>query len=142
MVILPLTPLAMYTEDEANIFLMVSFTGCYSLFPLLHQVGETPIKLILFVMYFIYAFKALNVLFIGEDEDADEGAEVPCLINRHEKLYLLGFIGVQLYYSFGNQLLGLDEKMPFLPLLFTSLYCSIGIIYSFVKLYTFSLKCD
>lgn len=57
------------------------------------------------------------------------------LCNMAETLYLLGLIPVFLYQQVGHRLLGLDGKLPFLPLLLISVYCSVGTIYLWLKYY-------
>jgi alpha-1,3-glucosyltransferase len=160
MVILPLTPLAILTRTDANVFLLLSVTGTFSLFPLLHRLVETPTKIFLLVMYCVYAFKSLGLIHgngngngmgtgkgrpvtpqrpgqKGEEEATVVGESR--LMGRVETLYVLGFIGLQLFYSVGAQVLGLERKLPFLPLLLTSVYCAVGVIYSWLKFYSFVL---
>lgn len=137
LVILPLTALSMYTELEANIYVIVSITGYFSLFPLLHLVAETPTKVLLLIMFALYTGSGLKSIWCGENEN---NAKVPHLLNILEQLYLYGLVAVQVYYSCGHQLLGLDAKLPFLPLMTTSFYCAIGVIYTFFKYYAFVLR--
>lgn len=146
LVILPLTILAIYTDVEANIFLLVSITGCYSLLPLLHEPAETPTKLLIFSLYFFYTYKGLHVLWFGEAEVTTTAALKQIddnvhgsLMRTYERYYLIGLIAIQAFTSFGSQLSGLESRMPFLPLLLTSLYCSLGVFYSWLKLYWFTL---
>ncbi|KAI1289832.1 putative dolichyl pyrophosphate Glc1Man9GlcNAc2 alpha-1,3-glucosyltransferase [Halotydeus destructor] len=147
LIILPLTPLVFYSEQDASIFLTLSATGIFSLFPLLHRVAETPTKILLSLMYFLYAKQALEETWAeGEEEPVRKGNQepwiAPSMLSKLEKLYLYGFLGLQMYYSFGNRLLGLDEKLPFLPLMLTSFYCSLGVIYSWLKFYRHSLSVE
>ena len=53
----------------------------------------------------------------------------------YENLYLIGLIPLYLYTELGHSLLGLQTKLPFIPLMMTSLYCSVGIIWSWLVLY-------
>lgn len=66
------------------------------------------------------------------------------LLSPLESLYLLGLIPVAvlcevLQAGVFPQGLG-QQKMPFLPLLLTSVYCSLGICYSFLRLYVSLLR--
>lgn len=66
------------------------------------------------------------------------------LLSPLESLYLLGLIPVAvlcevLQAEIFPQYLW-QQKMPFLPLLLTSLYCSLGICYSFLRLYVSLLR--
>lgn len=51
-----------------------------------------------------------------------------------EKLYLWGLLPLELFSSFFHPLF-ISPKLPFLPLMAISVYCSVGVIYSFVCLY-------
>ena len=46
-----------------------------------------------------------------------------------ECFYLWGFIPLEAFVSFGHPIL-LAPRLPFLPLLLTSVYCSVGVHYS------------
>ena len=62
------------------------------------------------------------------------------LLNMVESLYLWGLVPLELYCNLGHHLLGLGDKLPFLPLLLTSIYCAVGIVYSWVKFYVTTLQ--
>lgn len=53
----------------------------------------------------------------------------------HELLYATGFIGLFLFENFLQFAFKLDQRFPFLPLLLTSVYCSVGITYFWIKYY-------
>lgn len=57
------------------------------------------------------------------------------LLPLHEKLYIIGFIFVFSYENFLQHIFGLATKFEFLPLLLTSVYCSLGITYFWLKYY-------
>ena len=64
-------------------------------------------------------------------------------VTWYESLYLYGLVPLYLYTEFGHQLLGFQEKLPFIPLMMTSFYCSIGVIWSWMLLYfDFLLEMD
>lgn len=134
MIIIPLTLLALSDRQDANIYLITGLTGHFSLFPLFFATAETPTKALLFLMHGLYSYFSLN-LFYREVKFISEP-----LLASVEKLYLLGFGVIQLYSSVIHQLTGLDQQYPFLPLLLFSLYCSVGIIYSWLKYYQFILN--
>lgn len=66
------------------------------------------------------------------------------LLSPLESLYLLGLLPVAVLCEllqagvFPQDLW--VQKMPFLPLLLTSVYCSLGICYSFLRLYVSLLR--
>ena len=58
---------------------------------------------------------------------------------RWQRAYLLGLAPLELYCAFGHRLLckavlGDSGRLPFLPLLLTSVYCAIGVVAAWVKL--------
>uniref|UniRef100_H3CLG0 Alpha-1,3-glucosyltransferase n=1 Tax=Tetraodon nigroviridis TaxID=99883 RepID=H3CLG0_TETNG len=131
---LPLCILAVESREDAGIFLVLATTGHYSLFPLIFTPAELPIKVLLMLMYVVYSFTALRKLHRGQGP----------LLSPLESLYLLGLIPVAvlcevLQAGVFPQGLG-QQKMPFLPLLLTSVYCSLGICYSFLRLYVSLLR--
>lgn len=132
--ILPLSILAVESREDAGIFLVLATAGHYSLFPLVFTLAELPIKVLLMLMYVIYSFTALRKLHRGQGP----------LLSPLESLYLLGLIPVAvlcevLQAEIFPQYLW-QQKMPFLPLLLTSVYCSLGICYSFLRLYVSLLR--
>ncbi|KAG1714007.1 putative dolichyl pyrophosphate Glc1Man9GlcNAc2 alpha-1,3-glucosyltransferase [Nymphon striatum] len=113
LVILPLTLLALVSKEEATIYLILSTTGHFSLFPLIHT---------------SFGKYQQNILV------ERSGLSFP-LLNTIETMYIIGFIPVQLFYSFGLLVFGLTEKLPFLPLLIISVYCAFGVTASYLRFY-------
>ena len=56
------------------------------------------------------------------------------LLHAIENLYLLGLVPLVLLLVVGPRRLGLGEGLPFLPLMLVSVYCALGVTYSWVKL--------
>ena len=46
-----------------------------------------------------------------------------------EQLYLAGFVPLEMFCSFLHPLL-VAPRMPFLPLMATSVYCALGVLYA------------
>uniref|UniRef100_A0A8C1E3Q4 Alpha-1,3-glucosyltransferase n=1 Tax=Cyprinus carpio carpio TaxID=630221 RepID=A0A8C1E3Q4_CYPCA len=63
MAILPLSLLAVESREDARIFLILSITGHYSLFPLLFTTQELPIKILLLLLFTIFSLTSLKTLF-------------------------------------------------------------------------------
>lgn len=63
------------------------------------------------------------------------------LLNKVETIYIIGLVPVQLFYSLGLPILGLQEKLPFVPLMVFSVYCSFGVLYSYLRFY-FNFICN
>lgn len=135
LITIPLTPLALISKTDAKLFNIISIVGNYSLFPLLYKEAETLTKILLLVIYSVYSLKSLelhhkSVAKINENKPL---FAFPSM-NTLETLYLSGLAIVQLIYSF-CPLLSVCQRYPFVPLMTTSLYCSLGLIYCFIKLF-------
>ncbi|XP_026090767.1 probable dolichyl pyrophosphate Glc1Man9GlcNAc2 alpha-1,3-glucosyltransferase [Carassius auratus] len=132
MAILPLSFLAVESRKDAGIFLILSVTGHYSLFPLLFTTQELPIKIFLMLLFTIFSLTSLKTLF------RKGGA----LLNQLEATYLLGLIPLELICEVVYPLTVWQKTFPFLPLMFTSVYCALGVTYAFIRLYVSLLTCS
>ncbi|CAJ1063644.1 probable dolichyl pyrophosphate Glc1Man9GlcNAc2 alpha-1%2C3-glucosyltransferase [Xyrichtys novacula] len=128
--ILPLSILAVESREDAGIFLVLSTTGHYSLFPLIFTPAELPIKVGLMLMFVIYSFTALRKLHSGPGS----------LLHPLESVYLLGLVVLGVACEVVVPLSPWQQKLPFLPLLATSVYCAVGVCYSFLRLYISLLR--
>ncbi|XP_063497505.1 dolichyl pyrophosphate Glc1Man9GlcNAc2 alpha-1,3-glucosyltransferase isoform X20 [Symphalangus syndactylus] len=61
--ILPMSLLSVGKAGDASIFLILTTTGHYSLFPLLFTTPELPIKILLMLLFTIYSVSSLKTLF-------------------------------------------------------------------------------
>ncbi|XP_066502804.1 probable dolichyl pyrophosphate Glc1Man9GlcNAc2 alpha-1,3-glucosyltransferase [Hoplias malabaricus] len=125
MAILPLSLLAVQSKEDARTFLILSTTGHFSLFPLLFTAQELPLKILLMLLFTVFAFSSLKKLFSKRGH----------LLNSVEVAYLLGLVPLELVCEFVYPLMSWQKALPFFPLLLTSVYCSLGVLYSFVRLY-------
>lgn len=122
---------------DAKMFLILSTVGHYSLFPLLFPPSLLLVKVLLLLLYCLYAFHSLYKIY-------------PLAICKYslpllcpvESLYLLGLSLIFLYENVIHNVLGLSQKLPFLPLLITSVYCSFGVMYCWFRYYVYFLKYD
>ncbi|XP_070313343.1 dolichyl pyrophosphate Glc1Man9GlcNAc2 alpha-1,3-glucosyltransferase isoform X7 [Odocoileus virginianus] len=110
---------------DASIFLILTTTGHYSLFPLLFTAAELPIKILLMLLFTIYSISSLKTLFRKEKP----------LFNWMETFYLLGLGPLEVFCEFVFPFTSWNLKYPFIPLLLTSVYCAVGITYAWFKLY-------
>lgn len=62
------------------------------------------------------------------------------LLGPLESIYLLGLVPLAIACELVFPLSPWQQKLPFLPLLLTSVYCSVGICYSFLRLYISLLR--
>ncbi|XP_074073076.1 dolichyl pyrophosphate Glc1Man9GlcNAc2 alpha-1,3-glucosyltransferase isoform X4 [Macrotis lagotis] len=110
-------------SQDAGIYLLLTTTGHYSLFPLLFTAPEFPIKVLLMLLFTVYSFSSLKTLFRKEK-----------LLNWMETIYLIGLgpleICCELLFPFTPWKL----KYPFVPLFLTSVYCAAGITYAWFRL--------
>ncbi|XP_055298982.1 probable dolichyl pyrophosphate Glc1Man9GlcNAc2 alpha-1,3-glucosyltransferase [Sitodiplosis mosellana] len=126
MTVIPLSILMAVSDDEAKNIWFLSIVSHFSLFPLLFKSNLVVIKIGLLVTHTLIITNSLRSLWPSVSRK---------IVPIHELLYSVGLFGI-LFYEFCIQyLLNLDKRLPFLPLLLTSVYCSIGIIYFWLKYY-------
>ena len=109
-------PHAAAARTHARLLLVLSSAGHYALLPLLHQPAEWALSRLAPLAYFVAALAALRARLPG-------GVG----LRGWEAAYLAGFVPLELFVSFAHPLL-LAPRMPFLPLLATSVYCAAGVL--------------
>lgn len=121
----------MANKNAASSTLFLSFVGSYSLFPLLFNPELIAVKFFFLVSFITLYYIALKLSNTALD------------LRIYEIIYLYGFIVVFWYEQHLQFVFGLDKKLPFLPLLIVSVYCSAGVIYFWLKYYfEFLFECD
>ncbi|XP_077914722.1 dolichyl pyrophosphate Glc1Man9GlcNAc2 alpha-1,3-glucosyltransferase isoform X6 [Halichoerus grypus] len=123
--VLPMSLLSVGKAGDASIFLILTTTGHYSLFPLLFTAPELPIKILLMLLFTIYSISSLKTLFRKEKP----------LFNWMETFYLLGLGPLEVFCEFVFPFTSWKLKYPFIPLLLTSVYCAVGITHAWFRLY-------
>lgn len=123
MVLIPLQVLTYHDRATARMSLFLTIFGSYSLLPLLFTVELVLVKLSLFITYVGLAVIAFKSIYDGK------------LLATTEKLYSICLIALPLYEHLIQYPLGLHVKMPFMPLMLTSVYCAIGMSYFWLKFY-------
>lgn len=215
MVLIPMAVNAAHSRRAANSFLLVAAVAHHSLFPLLHQPREWPIKVLIALLYFLSIRLLLSIACPGvapdtephgggeeprsaaSDHDQHDNAKHPgrrkdgrstrhileqaasaeacgttekeddtfrgvsvgrrgeagaylsrsdswCLdVSSMEAAFLWGLLPLELYCTLGHKLVfgrGSDvnelgqPRLAFLPLLLTSVYCAVGIIWAWAKM--------
>ncbi|KAL5560624.1 hypothetical protein UlMin_036835 [Ulmus minor] len=137
--IIPLAILAVRSVDDGKHYFIISIVSCYSLFPLLLEAQEYPIKVLLLLLHSILmwlGFSAQSTNGTTSKATLEKKREDGFNIGWIEKSYLVGIIIVELWGQFLHPLL-LGNKLPFLPLMLISIYCALGVIYSWI----WQLKC-
>lgn len=123
--------------------------SCYSIFPLLFKAQEYPIKVVLLLLHSILIWLGFSALFANAaaveatlvkrgDVELERNAsfstaarEGEFTVNWLEKGYLVGMVIVEIWGQFLHPLF-LDDKLPFVPLMLISVYCTIGVMYSWI----------
>ncbi|EGG04429.1 family 57 glycosyltransferase [Melampsora larici-populina 98AG31] len=127
--LIPMTLLAGEDYQHFRTWMIASSAGIFGLFPLLIKSSETPIKIIYTLIWCSIVFTVLKKNFPSLSTGS-------LLLIIAENTYICGFGLVQAYVSIFHQLLfGKDgSSMDFLPLMITSIYCGIGIIWAYVRM--------
>ncbi|KAI8350594.1 glycosyltransferase family 57 protein [Choanephora cucurbitarum] len=118
-VLLPYGLMAANSQIHLRIFVVLSSAGIFSLYPLLFHATETPIKIAATLLWFCATLPGLAY-----------SVKTPLrnLLSVIELYYLLGFFFLQAYTGCLHDLL-FGQNLEFLPLMLTSLYCAVGIVY-------------
>lgn len=97
--------------------LFLSIVGIYSLFPLLHPTNLLFVKLTLYLSFVLLQLVSFRFLF-------------NIRFNALERLYCTGFGPLFLYTETLHRHIEVAaNRLPFLPLLLTSVYCAFGVLY-------------
>ncbi|XP_068718262.1 dolichyl pyrophosphate Glc1Man9GlcNAc2 alpha-1,3-glucosyltransferase-like isoform X1 [Montipora capricornis] len=142
MVVIPLSLFAIADREAARVFLILSTTGHLSLFPLLFQPQETPIKVCLMLMFTIFSFYSLCLIHCGKSSNKSSVSELFTLpiVQWYESWYLYSLVCLQFYCSAIHPFTVLAVKLPFLPLMLTSVYCAVGVVWSWILFYCQTLR--
>lgn len=114
----PLTLMAFAQESLARPAFILNTVGTYALFPLLFQPAEIPLKLTVFLTHSVVSYHLFG-----------------SAIGSLEVLYLLGLAPLFAFTEVVHPV-WLAPRLAFLPLLITSVYCAVGVLYAWVRLYT------
>ncbi|KAJ9188567.1 hypothetical protein P3X46_003914 [Hevea brasiliensis] len=147
--VVPLSIVAVHSLEDARHYFLLAIVSCYSLFPLLYEAQEYPIKVLLLLLHSILMWHSFSAQITKDAAakvtvSAKTGKQLSSLgslsatvekerilIGWVGKCYLFGLLGVEIWGQFSHPYL-LGDKLPFVPLLLVSLYCALGMIYSWV----------
>mmetsp|Transcript_37740 Transcript_37740/g.108790 ORF Transcript_37740/g.108790 Transcript_37740/m.108790 type:complete len:567 (+) Transcript_37740:1-1701(+) len=131
--VVPLGLVCLDTALDAKIYLLVSWVGHYSLFPLLFEAREEPIKVIFFLLHVVASFWLLDRHHRLRQQEA-KTQPVGVAFALPEKLYLAGLAPLYIFTNLLHPVLFKARdgsiRLPFLPLLLTSVYCALGLAYA------------
>ncbi|KAJ0051497.1 hypothetical protein Pint_00042 [Pistacia integerrima] len=149
--VIPLAIVAVQSLEDARHYFVLSIVSCYSLFPLLYEAQEYPIKVLLLLLHCALMWIGFSAQY-AEDAVARATAPAPApakkkvaqsklkaaasaeggfVIGWIGKIYLFGLLVVEIWGQFLHPYL-LGDKLPFVPLMLMSIYCSLGIMYSWI----------
>ncbi|KAF8592684.1 glycosyltransferase family 57 protein [Ramaria rubella] len=129
-VLLILVPLSLLAGDSHALFrtfLLASIAGIFGIFPLLFTPAETIVKVVYSILWAILCLEPLS-----RRTYEFPSTFLSVLLDRLERIYMAGFVILQLSVSLINAT-G-RSSLAFLPLLLTSVYCSLGLSWGFVRL--------
>lgn len=144
--VIPLAIVAVNSMNDASHYFLLSTVSCYSLFPLLFEAREYPIKVMLLLLHCVVMWIGFRSLFSGSAiANSDKHSERRSDKSRSDaisekgkleigwisKSYLLGVMGVEVWGQFLHPLIH-GDNLPFLPLMSVSVYCAFGIMYSWI----------
>ncbi len=133
----PLALLAVGGPAWARDFVLLVSAGHAALFPLLLGPAAAPIKWLVVGIYFAVAAAGLGRLHGGGGSSKEGGAAGGSSKEAGAagggwlpwwcRLYMAGLVPLELYCSLGHRQLW-GEKLPFVPLMLTSVYCAVGVV--------------
>ncbi|CAM8897127.1 unnamed protein product [Rhodiola kirilowii] len=140
-----LIPLALVSTDsmeDAKHYFITSIVSCYSLFPLLFEAQEYPIKVLLLLLHSLLMWIGFSTLFPESAErkkptSTNKGDSKSATKKRDFdigcvwKVYLLGLLAVEVWGQFLHPYI-FKDKLPFLPLMMVSIYSTFGMMYSWI----------
>ncbi|KAG7449254.1 glycosyltransferase family 57 protein [Guyanagaster necrorhizus] len=145
LVLVPLSLLAAERQAYFRTFIIATVSGIFSLFPLLFTPAESLIEVLYSTLWLLFVYQPLSRRVY----------ELPqslfyVVLDVLEKLYLCGFFLLQLFVSFYPMITAYTQhcdsssdiscddssldKMQFLPLMTTSVYCAVGLVWGFLRL--------
>ncbi|EKM59372.1 glycosyltransferase family 57 protein [Phanerochaete carnosa HHB-10118-sp] len=140
LVLVPLSLLAAENNALFRTFTIASVSGVFSLFPLLFTPGETFVKIAYSLCWAILIVEPLSKRVY------EFPTSLPWVIlDGLERLYIAGFAALQLFVTLfpifaHSRISPSASTMEFLPLMLTSVYCAVGLVWAFVRLSVIYLR--
>ncbi|KAI0693783.1 glucosyltransferase [Cytidiella melzeri] len=162
LVLVPLSLLAAENNAYFRTFTLASVAGIFSLFPLLFTPAESFIKIAYSLLWMFFVMLPLNKRVYEFPKSLPF-----VLLDMVERWYLFGFALLQTFvilfplvsrhsparstsanattcsngeHCVSQSEVGTDSVMEFLPLMLTSVYCAVGLVWAFVRLSVLYLK--
>ncbi|ESW17217.1 hypothetical protein PHAVU_007G221000 [Phaseolus vulgaris] len=149
--VIPLAVVAAQAPEDARHYFLLSIVSCYSIFPLLFEAQEYPIKVLLLLLHSILMWLGFSAQFnagaetartpstnskkkadeFGSEGSSGETVKKGFVIGWSERIYLIGLVVVEIWGQILHPLI-LGDKFAFAPLMLISIYCAFGIMYSWI----------
>lgn len=129
LVTLPLTVLALTSPADAEVLPLLSASAHVSLMPLLFRPQEAALRVAVVLLHELILAKVLIIRY--------GMAFVATGYGLLYRLYVTGLVGLVCFDSLAQFMF---PALPFLPLIAFSLYCSAGLLLSWLKLYAILLR--
>ncbi|KAG0323871.1 glycosyl transferase [Dissophora globulifera] len=130
------------TSRDVRAFMIVSLAGYIGLWPLFFTREETPVKVLITAIWFVVVGSGLDQCIPRQSkssaavEAGPSSAWASRSMLRHytalERLYLFGTIPVQLYVNLVHEAVFGQDTLAFLPLMITSVYAAVGVVYGWL----------
>ncbi|XP_057332830.1 probable dolichyl pyrophosphate Glc1Man9GlcNAc2 alpha-1,3-glucosyltransferase [Microplitis mediator] len=120
--IIPLSVLAALNINDGRIFIILSTAGHTAILPLLFTADLILLKILMHLVYMSAVILCLQELFNSS------------LLKIHEWIYVTILPFITIYETLIHRII-FQQNLPFLPLALTSIYCAIGVIYSWIFYY-------
>ncbi|KAJ7068165.1 glycosyltransferase family 57 protein [Mycena amicta] len=155
LVLVPLSLLAAERHAYFRTFILASVAGIFSLFPLIFTPGESMVKVLYSVLWIIFIYVPLTRRVYEYPKSLSF-----VIIDALEKIYLAGFPLLQMFVTLFPVFMARRARtsttgtcvpiadftcpepdlqvpstaMEFLPLMLTSTYCAVGLVWGFCRL--------
>jgi len=137
-ILLVLVPLSLLAADDYahfKTYMIASISGIFSLFPLLFTPSETLVKTVYSLIWGVMVFCPLH------KQVYEFPTTLPFVIlEQLENAYLLGFAPLLAFTLAFPLFFGGNPQVEFLPLMMTSVYCALGLVWAFIRLGTIYLR--
>ncbi|KAF9075946.1 glycosyltransferase family 57 protein [Rhodocollybia butyracea] len=133
LILVPLSLLAAERHAYFRTFVIATVAGVFSLFPLLFTPAESVVEVVYSIVWFAMIYLPLSKRVYEFPKSLSY-----VILDIIEKIYLGGFLVLQIFvalFPILSRRKGADASgMEFLPLMVTSVYCSIGMVWGFMRL--------
>lgn len=125
LVIVPFTLIALRDRRHFSAFKPLAVAGHVSLFPLLYTHAEFPVKTVYTIFWLVLTLMVFDRLAPASSNKRR------FFLDRFSTLYIAVSIPLVAYCSLGHSLV-FGDRYEFLPLMFTSAYCAVGVVGSWL----------